>query len=211
MKHINYTLLKTIALFATSILPINSLLAEGLNGPHTHGELEVSILKSPKQLVFDMVVPAKNITGFEYAAKTDSEKQRLKESEIALYTAESIHTLFNFFPIRSCLPYESYVNSDLLNIHSHPKGESLVGKLAKETNKKDKKSPNDVHVVGKDGHADFVMSYVFNCQGASEVSLHFAKVFPSIKKINIRKKNVEGKVMKILDTSKNVTLKLNEL
>ena len=209
MKTLKHTVLKTVALFAGSILLMNTSQAEGLNGPHTHGELEVSILKAPDELVFEMVVSAKDIVGFESAAKTDAEKKRLKEAEIALYTAENIPVLFNFFPRGSCLPYESYVNSDLLNVHSHPQNkqkESFIGKLAK-------KSPNnnDVHAVGKNGHSDFVMSYVFECQGVSEVALHFEKIFPSIKKINIRKKNVEGKIIKVIKTSKNTSIKLKDI
>ena len=208
MRFFKNTLLNTVALFAGSILSINSVMAEGLNGPHKHGMLEVSIHKSAKQLVFDMVVPAKNIVDFEYAAKTDDEKKRLKDAEVALYTAENLRTLFHFFPKGSCLPYESYVNSDLLNIHSHPKGESLISKMAKEDGIK---TTDDVHAVGKDGHTDFVMSYVFNCQAVSEVSLNFAALFPSIKKINIHKKNIEGKVIKTLDTYKNTTIKLKDI
>ena len=208
MRLFKHTLFHTIALFAGSILSINSVMAEGLNGPHEHGTLEVSVHQSPNQLVFDMVVPAQNIVDFEYAAKTDDEKKRLKDAEIALYTAENLRVLFHFFPKGSCLPYESYINSDLLNIHSHPKGASFISKMAKIDGTK---SADDVHVIGKDGHTDFVMSYVFNCQAVSEVSLNFAALFPTIKKINIRKKNIEGKVIKTLDTYKNTTIKLKDI
>ncbi|HIO91348.1 MAG TPA: DUF2796 domain-containing protein [Leucothrix mucor] len=213
MKYFKKTLLQTIAIFAGSILSINSVLAEGLNGPHKHGTLEVSILKSSDQLVFDMVVPAQNIVGFEQAPKNDEEKKRVNAAEVALYTAENLRILFNFFPTGSCLPYESYVNSDLLNIHSHPKDDSFVSKLVKDEKGKDKKekAADDVHVVGANGHTDFVMSYVFNCQGVSEVSLNFAKIFPSIKKINIRKKSVEGKIITTLKTAKNTTIKLKDI
>jgi len=208
MKLFKQTLLSTIVLFAGSILSINSVLAEGLNGPHQHGTLEVSIHKSAKQLVFDMVVPAQNIVGFEHAPKTDEEKKQLKDAEYALYTAENVHVLFNFFPIRSCLPYESYINSDLLNFHTHPKKEGIITKLAK---KEGQKTADDVHIVGKNGHSDFVMSYVFNCQAASEVSLNFAALFPTIKHINIHKKNITGKVIKRLNTYKNTTIKLKDI
>ncbi len=208
MKLFKNTLLNTVALFAGGILSINSVLAEGLNGPHTHGTLEVSIHKSPKQLVFDMVVPAENIVGFEREAKTKEEKKRLKDADTLLYTAENLYVLFDFFPKDSCLAYESYINSDLLNIHSHPKGESLITKMAK---KDGITTQDDVHSIGKDGHADFVMSYVFNCEATSKVSLNFATLFPGIKKINIHKKNIDGKVIQTLKTDKNTTIKLKDI
>lgn len=214
MTILNKKTFHTVALITGSLFSLNAAIAEGLNGPHTHGELEVTILKTANQLVFDMVVPAQDIVGFEYAAKAEGDQITLASAEKSLYQAESLEKLFHFSPQGACIPYESFVNSDLLNYHEHPKGsETLLDKLAEVHKEKEieKDSPDDVHKIGKDGHADFVLSYTFECQGVESVSLNFAKLFPSLKKINIREKSVEGKILQTLNTSKDVSINLSSL
>lgn len=211
MKICNNRLIKLLTLSTGSLLLSTQILAGQLNGPHKHGEIEVNIITTNEgQLIFDMVAPAQDIVGFEDAPTTDEKKKAVDAADKSLYQAKNLQTLFNFTPIGSCWPYETYINSDLMNFHTHPDKPSFVGKLA-EKDKKPDSPKNDVHEVGIDGHSDFIMSYTFDCDGVEAVSLNFAKQFPSIKKINIREQNLKGKVIKSLDTSKDTSIKLSDL
>ena len=189
-------------LMVTSTLLTQGLFAQGLNGPHQHGELEMTVLKADGQVVFNIVAPAQNIAGFEHAPKTAAEKAKALKAESSLYEVDNLNSLFQFSPKGACQPYESYVNSDLLNVHSHTKekGQSYISMLAE--NDHPEKKEDDVHVVGVGGHSDFVMSYVFDCEKVDSVALGFAKQFPSLKKINLRAKNLSGKIIKTFASGK---------
>ena len=204
-------LLPITTLIAGNLLFINSTIAEGLNSPHEHGQLEMTILKASGQVVFDIVTPAQDIVGYEHAPKSKADKIALEKAEKSLYEVDNLNVLFDFHPKESCLPFESYVNSDLLNIHTHPekKNKSFISKLANENHPQ--KPENDVHVVGVGGHTDFVMSYIFDCENVETVTLGFAKQFPSIKKINIREKNLNGKIVKTFDTSNETVIDFSKL
>lgn len=204
-------LLSISALTVVSALLAQSTIAKGLNGPHKHGELEITVLKADGQVVFNIVAPAKDIAGFEHAPKTEAEKARALKAEASLYEVDNLNVLFQFSPKGACLPFESYVNSDILNIHSHKKekGKSSITMLAE--NDHPKKQEDDVHVVGVGGHTDFVMSYVFDCEKVESVTLGFTKQFPSIKKINLRAKNLEGKIIKTFTSGKKSVIDFSKL
>ena len=211
MKKILPKLLSISILTATSALLAQGAVAQGLNGPHKHGELEMTVLKADGQIVFNMVAPAKDIAGFEHAPKTAAEKARALKAEASLYEVDNLNVLFQFSPKGACQPYESYVNSDILNVHSHKKekGKSSISMLAE--NNHPKKQEDDVHVVGVGGHSDFVMSYIFDCDKVDSVTLGFAKQFPSIKKINLRAKNLSGKVIKTFVSGKRSVIDFGKL
>jgi hypothetical protein len=202
-------LLSVTILMAGNALLAQNTVAKGLNGPHRHGELEMTVLKADGQVIFNIIAPAQNIAGFEHAPKTLAEKEKLLKAESSLYEVDNLNILFQFSPKDACLPYESYVNSDLLNIHSHKKDKSFISMLAE--NDHPEKPEDDVHVVGVGGHSDFVMSYVFDCEGVDSVTLGFAKQFPSIKKINLRAKNLEGKIVKTFSSGKKSVIDFSKL
>jgi hypothetical protein len=202
MKRFLPKLLSISILMVTSTLLAQSAAAQGLNGPHQHGEFEMTVLKADGQVVFNIVAPAKNIAGFEHAPKTAAEKAKALKAESSLYEVDNLNNLFQFSPKGACQPYESYVNSDILNIHSHTKekNKSYIRMLAE--NDHPEKKEDDVHVVGVGGHSDFVMSYIFDCEKVDSVTLGFAKQFPSLKKINLRAKNLSGKIIKTFVSGK---------
>jgi hypothetical protein len=204
-------LLSITILIAGNALLAQNAVAKGLNGPHKHGELEMTVLKADGQVVFNIVAPAQNIAGFEHAPKTPAEKAKALKAESSLYEVDNLNVLFQFSPKGACLPYESYVNSDLLNVHSHKKekGKSYISMLAESDHPKEQE--DDVHVVGVGGHSDFVMSYVFDCESVDSVTLGFAKQFPSIKKINLRAKNLEGKIVKTFISGKKSVIDFSKL
>ena len=189
-------------LFSFSTIMIGSLLspnviAKGLNGPHTHDELEFTVLKTEHQVIFNLIAPAFNIAGYEHAPKSKDDKKAALSAEKSLYEVKNLKVLFDFSPSNACQPFEAYVNSDLLNIHSHSKekDKAFISMLSEKEHPK--KAEDDVHVVGVEGHTDFVMSYVFDCGKVETVTLGFMKQFPSLKKLNLRAKNLEGEVIKI--------------
>jgi hypothetical protein len=190
------TLLSFTAVMTGSVLLNQSAMAGGLNGPHTHDELEFTVLKTENQVVFNLIAPAFNIAGYEHAPKSKDNKKAALGAEKSLYEVENLKILFQFSPDNVCQPFEAYVNSDLLNIHSHSKekDQSFISMLSEKEHPK--KAEDDVHVAGVGGHTDFVMSYVFDCGKVETVTLGFIKQFPSLKKMNLRAKNLEGDVIK---------------
>lgn len=197
------TLLSFTTVMTGSVLLSQNVIAEGLNGPHTHDELEFTVLKTENQVVFKLIAPAFNIAGYEHAPKSEDDKKAVLNAEKSLYEVENLKALFKFSPSNICQPYEAYVNSDLLNIHSHSKDKdkdkSFISMLSEKEHPK--KIEDDVHVVGVDGHTDFVMSYVFDCGKVETVTLGFMKQFPSLKKMNLRTKNLAGEVIKTFSST----------
>lgn len=212
MKKINFlkNVLTLVSLITTSIVLSQVTIAKGLNGPHKHDELEFTVLKADGQVVFNIVAPAKNIVGYEHAPKSQAEKTKALNAEKSLYEVDNLNVLFDFSPKGSCLPFESYVNSDLLNIHSHTKGkeQSFINMISEKNHPK--KPEDDVHVVGVGGHSDFVMSYVFDCEKVEAVTLGFTTQFPTIKTINLREKNLEGKIIKRFSSSNKAVINFNK-
>ncbi|MCK5895569.1 MAG: DUF2796 domain-containing protein [Cocleimonas sp.] len=204
-------LLTITPLIIGSLLLHQSVIAKGLNGPHKHGELELTVLKADGQVIFNLVAPAQDIAGYEHAPTSEANKTAAINAEKSLYTVDNLNVLFDFSPKNVCQPFESYVNADLLNIHTHEKkkGQSFISMLAEKDHPT--KPEDDVHVVGVGGHSDYVMSYVFDCGEVESVTLGFAKQFPSIKKINLREKNLEGKVVKTFTSNGKATIDFNKL
>ena len=48
-------------------------------GSHVHGEVEISLVSSDKQLAIQLTGPAESFIGFEHEAKTDEEKQKIAD------------------------------------------------------------------------------------------------------------------------------------
>ncbi|MCK5902657.1 MAG: DUF2796 domain-containing protein [Cocleimonas sp.] len=203
MKPLSIKLLPTLTLLFSSLLLLNGATAKGLNGPHTHGELEMTMQFTNNKLIMEMVVPAQDIVGFEDAPTTAAKKNKVKTADKSLYELKNLAVLFNFSPEHSCLPYESYINADVLNYHSHPEGDSLVQKLAKDQKAGEAAQADDVHTVGVKGHSDFVMTYEFDCDNVQSISLHFSDQFPTLRKINLRDKNLNGRILQSFNANQN--------
>jgi hypothetical protein len=214
MKKKNITfpkLLSITTLMLSSLLLHQGGFAKGLNGPHKHGEIELTVLKADGQVIFNIVAPAQDIAGYEHAPTSEANTKAAIKAETSLYEVKNLEVLFDFSPKNACQPFESYVNSDLLNIHTHEKkqGQSFISMLAEKDHPT--KPEDDVHVVGVGGHSDYVMSYVFDCDKVDSVTLGFAKQFPSIKKINLREKNLEGNIVKSFTSNGKATINFNKL
>ena len=145
-----------------------------LQGPHEHGSLEVSVTRDNEFLIFKILMPSQDLLGFEGSPKSAAQKETVIKQYEKLYQEEAVPDLFSFFPASSCKPYSANMSSDMLDYHEHDDVED------------DKpKDDKDVHSVGdKDGHSDFLLNYVFQCDKVELIQITFHKVFPGIKRVN---------------------------
>jgi len=168
------------------MLLTTSVVAGPLQGPHEHGSLEVAITQKEGFIIFKIVVPSKDLLGFENSPKTDKKKEMVTKQYEKLYKEEELTKLFRFVPAGSCKPYSADMYSDMLDYHEHDDIKDMISIDAK-----------DVHSVGdENGHSDFLLNYTFECDSVDQIQITFHEVFPSIKRVNFYGEGeVKGKVV----------------
>ena len=177
--------MKLVTLLVAMLL-ISPIMAGPLQGPHKHGSLEVAIIQEDGFLIFKIVMPSKDLLGFEGSPKTKKKKAMISKQYEKLYKEEALPKLFKFVPANACKPFSADMYSDMLDYHEHDDIKDAVSKDAK-----------DVHSVGdKNGHSDFFLNYTFECDTVELIQLTFHEVFPSIKRVNFYAEGeVKGKVV----------------
>lgn len=164
--------MKLIMLVA--LLLSTSVMAGPLQGPHEHGKLGVAIINEGDFLIFKMVLPSKDLLGFESSPKTKRMKEMVTKQYEKLYKEEALPKLFKFMPVDACKPFSADMYSDMLDYHEHDDVKDKVSIDVK-----------DVHSVGdKNGHSDFFLNYTFECDKVDLIQITFHEVFPSIKRVN---------------------------
>lgn len=165
--------MKLITMLVVMLLS-SSVMGGALQGPHKHGSLEVAIVHEDNFLIFKMVVPSKDLLGFEGSPKTKKQKLTVTKQYEKLYKEQSLPKLFKFLPANACKPFSADMYSDMLDYHEHDDVKDTVSIDAK-----------DVHSVGdKNGHSDFVLNYAFDCGKVDLIQLTFHEVFPSLNRVN---------------------------
>jgi len=177
--------MKLIMIFLVMLF-ITPAMAGPLQGPHKHGTLEVAIAQDDEFVVIKMLMPSKDLLGFEDSPTSMKKKERVTEQYEKLYKEESIPKLFKFVPADSCKPHAADMLSDMLDYHEHDEIKDAVSTDGK-----------DIHSVGdKNGHSDFLLNYVFKCEKVGLIQITFHDVFPSIKRVNYYGKGeVKGDVV----------------
>ncbi len=177
--------MKLIKLLITLLLT-TSVMAGPLQGPHKHGSLEVAIINEEGFLIFKIVMPSKDLLGFEGSPKTKKKKEMIAKQYAKLYEEKALPKLFKFVPAGACKPFSADMYSDMLDYHEHSDPKDRVSK-----------GPQDVHSVGdKNGHSDFFLNYTFECDKVDLIQITFHEVFPSIKRVNFYGEGeAQGKVV----------------
>lgn len=157
------------------VMLFNTLAIAGpLQGPHTHGSLEVAITNDRDFLIFKMLMPSQDLLGFEDSPTTPEKKERVNVQYEKLYLESALPSLFKFIPAGACKPVAADMVSDMLDYHEHDDIKDAVSTDAR-----------DVHSVGDEkGHSDFLLNYVFKCSKVDLIQITFHEVFPSIGRVN---------------------------
>ncbi|PID46251.1 MAG: hypothetical protein CSB47_04815 [Proteobacteria bacterium] len=186
--------MKLLSVLAALLLPVSTAMATPIPGPHQHGTLAVAVVKEDSFLTFKMVATSQDILGFEGSPKRPEQKKKLNEQYERLYKEEALRWLFQFVPVDACAPYSSNMDSDMLAYHEHD-----------DPNTKSE-GADDVHAVGDDnGHSDFELTYVFECDPVDRLQISFSDVFPSIKKVDFYGKGeFKGNVLRSVDASQAI-------
>lgn len=174
------------------LLPISMVVAVPLHGPHEHGTLAVAVSKQDAFLSLKMVITSQDLLGFEGSPKSDRQKKQVSDQYAKLYKEESLPNLFQFFPAEACFPYSSNMESDMLTYHEHA-----------EEGDDTSADHDDTHSVGdEDGHSDFELTYVFECDDVEILQISFSNVFPSINKVDFYGKGeLKGDVVRSTEAS----------
>ncbi len=169
-----------------AMLLLTPAMAGPLQGPHKHGTMEVAIVHEDDFLIFKIIIPSRDLLGFEGSPKTKKKKETVTKQYEKLYQEEALPKLFKFSPADACKPFSADMYSDMLDYHEHDDIKDAVAVDAK-----------DVHSVGdKNGHSDFLLNYAFDCKEVDLIQLTFHEVFPSIERVNFYGKGeIKGKVV----------------
>lgn len=139
---------------------------------HEHGAAKLDVAIEGSVLEISLSTPAMNILGFEHAAKSDADKAALKKAEATLSAGGS---LFVFSPAAGCSLKQASVESALLG------------------NSKDE---------ADEGHADFDVSYQFECkstQKLTDIQVKLFEQFPGTEHIRVSLVTAKGQSSQELD------------
>ena len=192
--------MKLLSKLAILLLP-TAAMAIPIHGPHEHGTMSVAVTKEDAFIAFKIVIPSQDILGFEGSPTTAEQKKTLRDQYAKMYQEENLPKLFQFAPADACFPYSSNMESDMLTYHEHDDEEH-----AKAAHKDDKEGDDATHSVGNaEGHSDFALTYVFECDPVEALQVSFDTVFPSIKKVDFYGKGeLTGEILRSVESSKAV-------
>lgn len=113
-------------------------------GAHVHGEAKLQVIQDGNAVTINLESPLHNLLGFEYAPRTDKQKQRAQAMADTLRQSE---TWFVLTPGAQCKPGPVQLTAPVLNLGSA------------EKNSQPKKKAHDDH----DGHAGLHAEMTFTC------------------------------------------------
>jgi hypothetical protein len=135
------------------------------HGAHEHGSGQLNVAVEDQQLMVELSMPAMNVVGFEHAPDNASEQQQVEKAATLLKDGT---LLFAPSPAGACKLVDVVVESALLQQgHEH---------------KADNAGHEQEHQHEGGEHADFDVSYEFNCahpEQLSELTLSLFRSFPA--------------------------------
>lgn len=165
----------------------NSVFSAELNGPHTHGEMEMLVQWQAPNLEITLVGSAKDLIGYERDPRSAKEKKALRKFDQKYDPLEIIKTN----PESNCEFMQGRSVSDMFSATSHKHG--LLDKA-------------HIHTVGLKGHVDFMLNFKYECQSAPEISIDIFSRATSIKKINVHNDSIDGSIEILLTKNNNLYL-----
>lgn len=164
-------------LYLLALLPFSAIAGDDRHhvqhDAHVHGEAILQLILQGNELEMEFRSPAMNIVGFEHAAATAEEKQKIKD---ALATLRHAGELFSFSGTR-CQPTKVEVELDRDN-HDDDHGHDA-----------DHDQHHDDHADehAAEGHSEFDVNYRFRCDDGSQLSAIEVKLparFSGIQKLD---------------------------
>jgi Protein of unknown function (DUF2796) len=156
------------------------------HGPHVHGNGQLNVAVEKSTLAIDLSMPAMNIVGFEHPPQNSEERTQVQHAAEVLKDGLRV---FGPSSAAKCTLTAADVKSALLgNSDDHEDAEQGDG----------------------EEHADFDISYEFNCKDPSQLtSLHLTlfELFPGTKQLHTQVITPDGQSAADLN-SEQTTLKL---
>lgn len=168
-----YSTLATLLLLIGGTPALAQAETERQHVAHEHGAGHLNVALDQETLLIELSMPAMNLVGFEHAASSESERERL------LSTVEQLNDGLSLFgPSRAaeCLLLRVNVVSELLGEHEHHEDEH-----AKQEHHEAEEHAEHAGEEHDEAHADFEVSYEFRCASPSRLeslSLELFRVFP---------------------------------
>ena len=148
------------------------------HGAHDHGHATLNLVQDGKTIQLMLESPAVNIIGFEHAATSPQEKQKI---ERALELLKQGEKLFGFPAATQCVQTGVEVESELTKFAAHH-DESKEESSAHKESSTHKKSHHDE----PEGHSEFEISYQFVCNtpaALDTLKVHIFEFFPLTEEI----------------------------
>lgn len=147
-------------------------------GAHVHGEAELKVVLSGKDLVIDLDSPAMNVFGFEHNPNTDEQKATVAKKEKLLGDAAAL------FGIKGgdCSLKEADVDMPFdednaeLDAHKHADDEHKH-----DDHQDDDKHGHDDHEHDGEIHSDVEATYNYECQAPEKLTEIQVKLFDTFK------------------------------
>ena len=208
MRSINIIIFTTLTFAASSF----SIAGEHRqHNVHEHGGGSMNVAVEKNKLLVDLSMPAMNITGFEHFPTNQDEHEIIERAAMLLKEGQR---LFAPSPAANCTLVHVKVDSALLEDSNHHDG------LAQNTesnrtheehhSEEDQEHHHEEMESDAENHADFDITYEFNCaQPAqlSELSLTLFSVFPGV--LHLRTQAITPKDQLSVElNAKSNTLKL---
>ncbi len=129
------------------------------HGAHTHGLGTLNVVRDGAELEIELIAPAANLLGFEYAPRTEAEREALRRA------VEQLHRDAELFE----LPAAAGCRSEGVAIHS-----ALL-----EAHGAEEHGPDHDHRHEGEAHADFEIHYAFRCDTPAQLDRVTVRLFES--------------------------------
>ncbi len=170
------------------------------HGAHVHGIAHLNVALEGKNLYMEFVSPAANIVGFEYAPKTQAERDAIQSARKALENAEAV---FQLPPAAGARLVEASVVSEAEHDthhdaehghegedhHHHASEHDHEGEGHDEEKAGKDHAHHDADAHESETHSDFKAVYRFVCQNPDKlanIEVRLFELFPGIEEIEVQ-------------------------
>jgi hypothetical protein len=148
-------------------------------GAHVHGIAHMSIAAEGSRILVELTSPAANLIGFERAPRTDDERATLALAKENLMAGDA---MIRFNTEAACRLETAeidtaFAEADHGDSHGHTQ------------------DPTHLHGADEDAHADFAVTYSFECDRPSELgsaALGLFAGFPALERVLVQYVTDEG-------------------